>query len=34
VTKKMLNEMDADISVKSKLGKGTEFYIQLPIAKK
>lgn len=33
ISKKLLNEMDADISVKSKLGKGTEFCIQLPCVK-
>lgn len=33
VTRKMLLEMDADITVKSKLGKGTEFSIQLKAKK-
>jgi len=33
VTKKMVNEMNADIVVKSKLGVGTQFSIKLPIKK-
>lgn len=33
VTKKMLVEMGADISVKSKLGKGTEFSVQVSTKK-
>jgi len=33
VTKKMINEIQADIVVKSKLGVGTQFSIKLPVKK-